>query len=174
MSKKQTVLRHSTHLPPPEAQTLIMRLQHFRGAATTSRHSSMFQPAQLKVGLSGTLQGWACLCTWLLLFLSRRRKNEASHDRLSATLTPDTPLQSDNLLHTPAEQMVTAGSWWPSWSEVRSAQGLNIFPFESIRFTDCESLQTTLTQCCNEAKSLIYISLVSQQKEKSPSSCSES
>ncbi len=36
----------------------------------------------------------------LLLFLSRRKENEASHGPLSATLTPDILLQSDNLLHT--------------------------------------------------------------------------
>lgn len=48
----------------------------------------------------------------LLLFLSRRRENEASHDRLSATLTPDILLQSDNLLLTPAEHMVWKGSRW--------------------------------------------------------------
>lgn len=78
---------HRTHLPVQELETLIMSLQHFWGAATTSCHSSVL----------------ACLSETLasLLFPAIWRENEASHSQLSLTLTPDILLQSDNLLHTP-------------------------------------------------------------------------
>lgn len=67
----------------------------------------------------------------LLLFLSGREENEASHDRLSSTLTSDILLQSDNLLLTPPKLMVplTIPGFGSGWLDVEKPLYLKMLTF---------------------------------------------
>lgn len=130
MGKKHTVLQHSSHLPVQEADNEVTAFPRGSNDLAPQQHVLAYL-VESRLIWDPFRRGAP-----LLLFPSRRRENEASHDRLSPTLTPDILLRSDNLLHTPPELMV----WQVPVGRVRLGSGqIKVLTLSHLKMFTCLS-----------------------------------